>query len=237
MRIVVNHLTRMERGYICVAGIDLATGRHVRPCLDRGRLRANLLARNGGLFDIAVTVDIPDARHTGKPPEVEDHLFDPRRASRVTDMAPPEFWQRLVDSSAMRLRDLFGTDLMSVGRNSCGVEEGKGEASLGCLIPTGRPLLRLEGRPGRPDAIRMWVADGEFAVNLSVTDIRLCAEDHVTPANEAIARVQDRLATGVEVILAVGLSRAFQATRDQPPMHWLQVNNIHLRDDPCWRPG
>jgi hypothetical protein len=33
MQIVINHLTRMQRGFMCVAGVDLATGRHVRPVL------------------------------------------------------------------------------------------------------------------------------------------------------------------------------------------------------------
>lgn len=53
MKIAVNHLTRMQPGYICVAGIDLETGSHVRPVLPSGRLSAALLRRNGGPFDIA----------------------------------------------------------------------------------------------------------------------------------------------------------------------------------------
>src|SRR6185503_2915035 len=31
MRVVITHLTRMRRGYICAAGLDFATGNHVRP--------------------------------------------------------------------------------------------------------------------------------------------------------------------------------------------------------------
>src|SRR5260370_42124155 len=50
--LVINHLTRMQQGYICVAGVDLETGRHVRPVLRRRMGTVNLV-RNGGLFDMA----------------------------------------------------------------------------------------------------------------------------------------------------------------------------------------
>ena len=52
MQIIVNHLTRMRPGYMCVAGIDVASKRHIRPVLKR-RLTTDLLTLNGGLFDIA----------------------------------------------------------------------------------------------------------------------------------------------------------------------------------------
>ena len=88
MRISVNHLTWMQAGYIGVAGIAQATGEHVRPCLQGIRLRTNLLACNGGPFDMASVVDLGATRHVGEAPETEDHLFDPRKATRVADMSP-----------------------------------------------------------------------------------------------------------------------------------------------------
>jgi hypothetical protein len=33
VKIVVNHLTRMQQGYICVSGLKLGTCHHVRPIL------------------------------------------------------------------------------------------------------------------------------------------------------------------------------------------------------------
>ena len=47
MRIVVNHLTRMQKGFMCVAGIDLDTRLHVRPVLDR-QMPIDLLSVHGG---------------------------------------------------------------------------------------------------------------------------------------------------------------------------------------------
>ena len=74
MKIVINHLTRMQKGCICVAGIDLATGQHVRPLL-RSALRKDICARYGGPFDIGRLVDLGWTRYIGTRPETEDYLF------------------------------------------------------------------------------------------------------------------------------------------------------------------
>ena len=58
MRIVVNHLTRMMKGYICAAGIDEETNEHVRPVLPGVRLRVDLLEERGGPFSMAALVDL-----------------------------------------------------------------------------------------------------------------------------------------------------------------------------------
>ena len=64
MRIIVNHLTRMQPGYICVAGVDVSSGQHVRPVL-RGRLTTDLLTLDGGPFDIASLVEYSFAQIFG----------------------------------------------------------------------------------------------------------------------------------------------------------------------------
>src|SRR5215207_4985184 len=52
LQILVNHLTRMQPGYFCVAGVDVNTPRHIRPVLRRGRLTLDLLSTGGGPFDV-----------------------------------------------------------------------------------------------------------------------------------------------------------------------------------------
>ena len=47
--------------------------------------------------------------------------------------------------------------------------------------------------------------------------------------------VAARLARGVPCLLSVGLTRPFSSREGDAPVHWLQVNNIHLEDDPAWR--
>jgi hypothetical protein len=90
MRIIVNHLTRMQPGYICVAGVDVSNGHHVRPVL-RGRLTTDLLASKGGPFDMAALVDIGRVESCGHAPETEDYNFDPSTAYFLRLIPPYTF--------------------------------------------------------------------------------------------------------------------------------------------------
>jgi hypothetical protein len=234
VRIVVNHLTRMQPGFICVAGLELDSDEHVRPSTG-DRLSNRLLARYGGPFDIGAIVDLGPTRPAGRPPELEDYSFQPRHARAVGHCPPDEFWARLEAVSSGSLTDLFGRELTRRGPRSCAVDAGRGAASLGCLVPAEPPTLDVQPRPGRPDSMRLRVRDGRLALDLGVTDIRLYGPDHVTPDRARIADVAARLGRGVRTILAVGLTRATAGSPDYPPVHWLQVNSIHLADDPAWR--
>jgi hypothetical protein len=40
---------------------------------------------------------------------------------------------------------------------------------------------------------------------------------------------------GVAVILSVGVGYPWQKAGDSEERHWLQVNGIHLADNPVWR--
>jgi hypothetical protein len=237
MKIVIHHLTRMQFGYICLAGIDLATARHVRPVKRGGPLGTNLLARHGGPFDIGRCVDLGVTKYVGRPPEVEDFLFDPKKVAVLAAPTPAAFWELLVAQARPNLRAIFGPDLTRRSPGSCATDEGKGLVSLGCLLPTGRPQLFLLDRPAKPRQVRLAVSDGVLDLELGVTDIRLYGADHVTPDPEAVRSTGTRLAAGVPVVLSVGLSRPYTPSAGVPRGHWLQVNSIHLADDPMWTLG
>ncbi|MBX5493022.1 MAG: hypothetical protein IRZ14_17870 [Chloroflexi bacterium] len=228
MRIVVNHLTRMQPGYICVAGLDWESGQHVRPLPPEGRLRAALLAQHGGPFALGAIVELGETRPVGHPPEVEDHRFAPRAARQIGLLSPRQLWETLQAVSAPRLRTLFGDALTPRGRRGCGVDYGAGSVSLGCLVPTGPLHLYIQPREGRPGQVRLRVGDGEFDLDLAVTDITLYGPDHVQPDTVGVARVSAALRAGHPVLLSVGLTRAMTHDEGIPPTHWLQVNNIHL---------
>lgn len=237
MKIIVNHLTRMQQGYFCVAGIDVKTGKHVRPVMSGQRLQTGLLARYGGPFDIGVLVDLGAVTPMPQRPELEDHLFDPAMARAVDTDDPAKFWQRLQRVAHNRLTDIFGCALIRKGASSCAVDVGEGDASLGCLVPYTRPKIEIRTQEGMPDKIRMRVSDGVFDLDLGVTDIRFYGADHINPDPKIVQRVAKRLQGGTDVILGVGLTRPYTSSRDFPPVHWLQVNNIHLADDPLWQLG
>jgi hypothetical protein len=197
-----------------------------------GRLGTDLLAKAGGPFDIASVVDLGPTQYQGTAPETEDHLFAPTNVAIVGELEPNRFWSMLSKGSAARLRFIFGNELQSLGKGAV-VDVNTGAVSLGCLRLETPPRVEVDGW----DKIRAHVTDGEFNVNLSVTDLRLYREDHKTPRRSLVQDVDRRIRNGVPVILAVGLARAWRKPGDTVPRHWLQVNNIHLEDNPVWKLG
>lgn len=235
MKIAVTHLTRMQRGYFCAAGVNVADGANIRPVQPMGRLRDLYCARRGGPFDMALVVDLGPTRPVPSLPEVEDHEFTPDHARAVQRIEPLLFWEMLCHLSKTSLKQMFGPDLRQVGRDRAIVDEATGSASLGCLAPTGRVAFVVDENQRGVPSLRLRFTDGSLSLNLSVTDQRLWADDHSTPRWELVHRVKRSLERGVPCLLSVGLTRPFSSQEGQPPVHWLQVNNIHLTDDPCWR--
>lgn len=230
MKIVVNHLTRMQPGYICVAGLDLQTNTHVRPVLAGSRLTIDLLKHKGGPFDIAVVVDLGTTQPRGRAPETEDHVFDPAQLTAVKDLEAERFWKVPKSVSQKTLKEIFGKKLHPQ-RSGCAVDEGTGSASLGCLLPATPPEVFINSW----GKVRARINDGIFDIDLSVTDLRFYQDDQQTPRAKVVADVQRRIKNGAGVIISVGLARAFLARGDTARRHWLQVNNIHLEDDPTWQ--
>jgi hypothetical protein len=225
MQIIITHLTRMKPGYICVAGIDPATGKHVRPVLT-GRLGGGLLRKNGGVFEIGGVVDLGAVKLVGHQPEVEDHLFSVDNLAYVKRVKPDELWRYLLGTSEKELKGIFGAALEKNG-NGCIVDLNSGAASLGNLRQAQISQLDIN----RFEKIRIGLSDGNFSPDLSVTDIRLYEDDHQTPRQKIVYAVANRISKA-GVILAVGLSRPFTKSGDTVARHWLQVNNIHLEEDP-----
>lgn len=232
MEIVVNHLTRMQEGFFCVAGLDVRTARHVRPLLPNEMLRVELLRREGGPFEVAHRLDLGRTRFAGTSPEVEDCFFRRRELVVRGRETPEAFWQRLLPVARSTLHEVFGEDLQPSGR-TCATEAGRGRASLGCLRLAETPSIAIDSFGN----LRARFDDGTFSVSVRVTDIRFYEGDHTTVRAAVVADVDRRLQRGVGVILSVGLSRAWQKPGDTVPRHWLQVNNLHLEDDPTWACG
>jgi hypothetical protein len=200
-----------------------------------GLLKPRLLAKHGGLLDMACLVDLGRTRSVGVKPHVEDWEFKPQRAKMISQVEAPTFRELLEACAKDSVREIFGDGVHPIGRNGAwGAEPGDADASLGCLRVAGGVRLFLKPRPGRTTQIRIAFhhEGGEF--DLGVTDIRLYAHDRLTPNTQLLPDVAKRISEG-GVILSVGLSRAFASSPEFPPMHWLQVNNIHLPENPCWR--
>ena len=234
MQIVVNHLTRMTSGFMCVAGLNPEKLTQVRLTLSGARLTTALLRRHGGPIDMAVSLSLGSPTPTPSRPEVEDHVIDPSKIKAEKTLGADKFWDLLRQVAVPKLSTIFGPDLKMRGSESCGVDVGAGQASLGCLVPATSCNLYVGEKMGGRPKVRIEISDGTLGLDLGVTDLRVYEGDHVTVSESTVKSVGKRLKSGVGVILSVGLTRPFPPTA---PLHWLQCNNIHLEDDPTWQLG
>jgi hypothetical protein len=217
----------MYSGHICAAGIELKTGKRIRPVL-RSPLPASVLAVRGGVFDIANELDLGRTQSCGKYPEVEDTLFVAAAAKVKQTMRGEAFFDRIRNFASSRL-DSIGPELVQEG-TSLVTPPGKGRCSLvmtKALDPVRVTILPRRGEDGTvSDKIRFALRDG---VELSVTDVRLYQRDMVTPDAERVRWLAERLAERPEVILCFGLGRPYNGR------HYLPLNNLHLSNAPDWR--
>ena len=222
----------MQPGYFCAAGIDRESGTHVRPVLRRGRLTTDLLRTNDGPFDIGAVLDLGPTADVGHAPELEDRRFDPDGVRWLQDEEPHDYWSALEGVACENLEEIFGPAL-ELWDESGTVDVGAGRASLGLLKPERQPWMYVDHR----GTVRLVLDYLLPSVDLSVTDLRLYERDGRTPRRDLVRGLQKRLEAGVEAILSVGLTRPWQKRNDDAQRHWLQINNIHLRDNPLWQLG
>jgi len=231
VRIVVSHLTRMTKGRICVAGIDLTTWQHIRP-VRNPQFDLHLAGPAGGPFELGAVIELGSTRHVGIRPEIEDRQFREEKLRPKGRMPAPSFWRVLSRQAETDLRAIFGPDLHRLGHTWV-VDENRGSTSLGCLAP--RHIDRLwVNQFGR---LRVRLFDGEEYCSLPVTDLRLFTYDHrtdFTPDPSQVNTLNANIQKGANMLLSVGLTRRFQRDDDEIARHWLQVNNIFLEDDPFW---
>jgi len=237
MRMVISHLTRMHGGHICVAGVDLQTRRHVRPVLSTGPISSHLLARYGGPFEMAHVVDLGRLRPRPEEPHVEDYILVPSWVKVERTAEAHEFWNLLHEVTATRFREIFGEALKAVGHMRLGTEPGCGSASLGCLRPRDPPQLYLAAARDGKRQIRIKFTDGAMRADASVTDLRLYGDDHATPDADKVRGVAKWILDSEGVLLGVGLTRKFRPSEQAAYVHYLQVNNIHLKEEPTWQLG
>ncbi len=229
MKIIVNHLTRIDATHICVAGVDPATNRHIRPVLFNTNLTTAYLANQGGYFGLGHSLDLGWVQAVGKPPEVEDVRFEPRKIRRQPQVTPKEFWQILDRLAQPTLGNIFGPQLKQNGTSAI-VELGTGQASLGCLRLVQPPRLSTALIDNR-DRPRISLNDGQFDLSLAITDLRFYEADQTRINRTAFEQAVAWCESGTPIILSVGLTRGWPKDN---PRHWLQVNNLHFENQPLW---
>lgn len=217
-------------GRICVAGMDLEGGQHVRPVTARtDPLTRDLLTENGGPLAVAAIVDLGQATPMPNPPETEDHRVATRHLTRVRTLGGDEYLDQLNAVADPDLEAAFGPALQRVTKWKYAIDEGAGRASLAVVKAQRRPDLEVD-RYGR---LQLRFNDPEVPTFLSVADIRFVEADHTTIRTDVVDDVHARIQKGVGVYVMFGLSRAFTAKGDDRARHWLQVNGLCLEDKPA----
>jgi hypothetical protein len=223
--VVVTDLTRMRDAHICIAGIDLATGQRVRPKL-AGVSVPEVVARHyGGTVRLGSVLRFVNPWIVPAVPEIEDVIVPLDELVEQSRMAPGEFSSLVAAGSGRVVDQIEG---LTRGASSMTVPEGSGRGSL--AIAPCRPAFRLSvNRRGR---VR---AQLDAALNVSATDLRLY--DGAVPNGAAVSELARRSRDTRRVVLGVGLTRPFSPDGESPPVHWLQLNTVHLLDDPYWEPS
>ncbi len=231
MQLLVNHLTRMQPGLICTAGIDLASGRHIRPVADSG-LPSQLLAVHGGPLELGRVIELGENSFCGAVPEIEDRRFSLSQLKVVGQYSPEQLSQACEQISEESLRTIFGSNLEWVRHapdwpGTAAVAQHQGVRSLGCYWAerAGLQIVESEGRR----KVRMTFREGGLQFSVPVTDIRLYLPDQVTPDQTAITSMAQAIAQEPRTLVAIGLSRAYRASDAQPARHWLQANNLIVK--------
>ncbi len=232
MQIVVNHLTRMHEGRICVAGINPVSRRHVRPVPEFGEtFERGLLAANGQQLRVGALVDLGDVSPRPDLPHSEDQVTSLSELRLVRYLDRAEYLRALESVRVYSLTDAFGTELDHSGR-SFTLKEGTGKRSLAVLRKNTREIkveIKKNRKTGK-ETVRLACRLAGKRVNLSLTDLRLYKrEDETTLDREMIGKLQDQLAQANSCYLMLGLGRAWSPDQSEP-VHWLQANGIAVAD-------
>lgn len=200
----------------------------IRPTTARGSpLTRSLLAENGGPFALGNLVELGEVTAKPDPPQTEDCLFRLDRVQVVGTLSANRYLELLRKHACDGLRTIFGDALVRYG-HSYAAEKGSGTVSLGILRLRRRADLRIDSF----GKLRLRVRLRDRPALLPVTDARFVRADHRTIETDIVDDVNTRMRRGVEVLLMLGLARAFQRSDDDNERHWLQVNGICLGDRP-----
>lgn len=225
MRVVVNHVTRMKSNErICVAGIDAATFRHVRPVTtSKNYMTRTLLRENGGPFGAGALVELGRVVACPSAPETEDHQFVAARAKRVKDLDHDVYLELLDRVGDEDFPTAFGPELVEVRPRKFAVPAGRGKRSL-AVVPVVNPKLRIDFKK-----LYLTMSAPNTPAKLRVTDVRFYDTDQTTIKRKVVDDVNRRLASGVTTYAMLGLARAIPDD-DAGDVHWLMANGLCLAD-------
>ncbi|MCS6829248.1 MAG: hypothetical protein RMM08_06645, partial [Armatimonadota bacterium] len=226
---------------ICVAGHEVIEGsdeqetkvsqRHVRPVIEQGQISWTYLQA----FQLGSIVDLGKVQARASYPEVEDVVFLLQQCRQFGRVTSAEFWSVLCSTVRTSLHEIFGHVLVP-HYGTYYVMQGQGHCSLGELRLHPSQIHLFVETEQYGNRLRLSVSTERGLLRLPVTDVRFYRPPAWDVVEEAVQEMERMLHSATdEVILGVGLTRPFAPTGFHAPVHWLQVNNIHVSADPLWQ--
>lgn len=209
-RILITDVTRMQRGHVCVAGIQRG-GRNVRPVLPYSHIPEEWLYQDGETVirpfaDVELDLQKPDPHN----PHSEDWVVDPENRiyhGLLEERIRRDQLNRYMDPS---VGSIFGAEIHS--DFGWYVREHEGERSLGMVIPKAISEVTYRQQEETFDYRIHFVDSTDTPYSLKVTDLSFRYYLDFRHKNEGIgcqqlSRELTALFQHVDVILRIGLTR------------------------------
>lgn len=218
--VLITEVTRMGDGIVCVAGIDVATDRVVRPLQGDGSnweegewVQSGLIAIGNVLLLRPVASSPKAALPHGHEDTRVDHVTVARKAS------PAELYDACRRTADPSLESIVGDTLVE-GKY---IKEGTDCRSLGCLMMDGSDL-RFSGKFGKVQV--SWRDEMGVWHNLKLTDLAT-SQAADTEAEAKRLEAAAMFADGA-VALRIGLARAWVGPNGDwnPKRCTLQLNGL-----------
>lgn len=230
--LVITDVTQMHHGRVCIAGYD-TEARCVRPVLPPPGIHETALHHGRrGVICPAAEVEFDFGHSQSEPPHTEDIFYTPRSVSLLGRVAESRWCDLLTSTLSPSVEAIFGRQILSGPGHY--VRQGKGERSLGTVVPR---LIRGSFYEQKDDGgwrYRLGFDDATGAsYKLSVTDLAwryVCDRLRARGRTERdISESSAQLLRECRVFLRIGLARP--NPNILPDRCFLQITGIHTFPD------
>lgn len=228
MEILITDLTYMKNG-ICVAGIDINTGKNVRPVLNFKHIQQEY-AEEKNIVPCAIVEFNVFQRENIQKPHIEDVVFVPHDTRFIRFVTQNE-WKNYMDK--------YSSDSLQSAFNNC-ITENKGIPPLsdcGSLAIVRAQNIKVNFFDSDTDAVLPFKCRVSFhcnsgQYNLPVTDLQFidyCIErfDRGDSRQTVKAEIEKVINESSYIFLRIGLTRPFKKAVDADELCYLQINGIY----------
>lgn len=217
--ILVTEVTRMNQGLVCVAGLEIRTGRMLRPLMGDGSNWPEIGWVNSGYMVVGNVLGLKAAAQavSDYPHRTED--FRVANVKLLGQATTEELFQSCVETASENVNAIFGGNV----KNNKFVEANTNCASLGCVIVRANRIQLIEDST----KLRISIPAGFFGRHeLALTDLQMKA----LSVDQQKAAIRGRIdSSGGKVAIRIGLARAWGGNLGyvfDPKRCYLQANGV-----------